>query len=269
MPRDLLIGNGSLVVAFDSKYRLADIYFPHVGQENHAGAPARFGVWADEALSWVESDDWQRTLTYLRETLVSDVHLQNDKLGLRLRCYDVVDADANIYLRKIVVRNMRADARSIKLFFHHDLNLYGNASGDTAMFDPDSRSVIHYKSKRYFLINVATEATAGVEEYACGRSGIGGEEGTWRDAEDGALSMNAIQQGTVDSTVALTLQVEGHGNVTAFYWICAGVRYGDVLELDRYVLEETPARLIARTASLWYTWEPKTSLENVVKTALF
>ena len=53
MPRDLLIGNGSLVVAFDSKYRLADLYFPHVGQENHAGAPSRFGVWVDGTMSWV------------------------------------------------------------------------------------------------------------------------------------------------------------------------------------------------------------------------
>src|SRR6266850_6234077 len=163
MPRDLLIGNGSLVVAFDSKYRLADIYFPHVGQENHAGAPFRFGVWADDAFSWVEGDAWQRKLTYLRETLVSDVDCQNEDAGLRLRCYDIVDADANIYLRKIVVRNLRSDPRNVKLFFHHDFNLYGSPSADTAMFDPDSRSVIHYKAKRYFLVNAATEEAHGVE----------------------------------------------------------------------------------------------------------
>jgi len=259
MPRDLLIGNGSLVVAFDSQYRLADIYFPHVGQENHAGAPSRFGVWADDKISWVESDDWERTLLYLRETLVTDVNCHNDALGLRLRCYDVVDADSNFYLRKIVVRNLRDEARTVKLFFHHDFNLYSNASGNTAMFDPDSRSIIHYKSKRYFLINVATESGSGVEEYACGRSGIGGSEGTWRDAEDGKLSMNAIQQGAVDSIVAITLEIEPHGNTTAFYWICAGVRYGDVRQIDENILAETPSRVIARTASLWYTWVNKVS----------
>jgi glucoamylase len=257
MPRDLLIGNGSLVVAFDSKYRLADIYFPHVGQENHAGAPFRFGVWADDAFSWVESESWQRRLTYLRETLVSDVDCQNDDAGLRLRCYDVVDADANIYLRKIVVRNLRSDPRNVKLFFHHDFNLYGSPSADTAMFDPDSRSVIHYKAKRYFLANVATEEAHGAEEYACGRSGIGDSEGTWRDAEDGKLSMNAIQQGAVDSTISISLTLEPNGNATAFYWICAGVRYGDVRDLDRRIVEETPSRIIARTASLWYTWVNK------------
>jgi GH15 family glucan-1,4-alpha-glucosidase len=257
MPRDLLIGNGSLVVAFDSKYRLADIYFPHVGQENHGGSPFRFGVWADNALSWIESDAWQRTLTYLRETLVTDADCLNEDLGLRLRCYDVVDADANIYLRKIVVRNLRAEARDIKLFFHHDFNLYGSPTSDTAMFDPDSRSVIHYKAKRYFLINVAVDGRYGVTEYACGRSGIGDSEGTWRDAEDGVLSMNAIQQGAVDSTIAIPLSLEPNGNTTAFYWMCAGMRYGEVRDLDKKIIDDNPSRILARTASLWYTWVNK------------
>jgi GH15 family glucan-1,4-alpha-glucosidase len=257
MPRDLLISNGSLVASFDSKYRLADMYYPHVGLENHAGARFRFGVWVDGAMSWVEDHAWQRTLIYLRDTLVTDVLCQNESIGIRLRCYDAIDSDVNVYLRKVVVRNLRADKREIKLFFHHDFNLYGSATSDTAMFDPDSRSVIHYKSKRYFLVNVATDKESGVPEYACGRSGIGGSEGTWRDAEDGVLSMNAIQQGTVDSTIGVPIALDPNGSVTAFYWICAGVRYGDVLDLDRYVLQETPARLIARTASLWYTWVNK------------
>jgi GH15 family glucan-1,4-alpha-glucosidase len=98
-----------------------------------------------------------------------------------------------------------------------------------------------------------------VEEYACGRSGIGDSEGTWRDAEDGKLSMNAIQQGAVDSTFSVSLTLEPNGNATAFYWICAGVRYGDVRDLDKKIVAETPSRIIARTASLWYTWVNKSS----------
>jgi len=257
MPRDLLIGNGSFVVAFDSSYRLADLYFPHVGQENHAGSSFRFGVWADGAMHWIESDGWRRSLSYLRETNVTDVDCVNESVGLRLRCYDAVDPDANIYVRKVVVRNLREDARTVKLVFHQDLHLYGTASSDTAMFDPDSRSLIHYKAKRYFLINAAAEETAGISEYACGRGGIGGSEGTWRDAEDGVLSMHAIQQGAVDSTAAVTLDLPLHGSVTVYYWICAGMRYGEVCELDRRVLDETPARILARTASLGYTWVNK------------
>ncbi len=35
MPRDIPIGNGSLLVNFDQHYQLRDLYWPHVGQENH------------------------------------------------------------------------------------------------------------------------------------------------------------------------------------------------------------------------------------------
>ena len=46
MPRNIPVGNGNMLVAFDQHYRIRDLYFPHVGQENHAGdGPFRFGVW--------------------------------------------------------------------------------------------------------------------------------------------------------------------------------------------------------------------------------
>lgn len=257
MPRDLNVGNGSLLVAIDAKYRIADLYFPHVGMENHAGTPFRFGVWADGSFSWVEDEAWQRSIGYLRDTIVSDVQLSNDELGLRLRCYDAVDADRNIYVRKIVARNLREQVREVKLFFHHDLDLYGNAAGDTAFYDPDARAVIHYKMRRYVLVSGGVHNAHGIGEYACGRSGIASSEGTWRDAEDGVLSMNAIQQGAVDSTIAIRMEIEPFGNATAFYWVCTGQSYPTVRDLDRYVAAETPAHIIARTASYWYTWVHK------------
>ncbi len=37
MPRDIPVGNGQLLVCFDHDYCLRDLYFPHVGQENHLG----------------------------------------------------------------------------------------------------------------------------------------------------------------------------------------------------------------------------------------
>ena len=257
MPRDLTVGNGSLTVAIDAAYRLADISFPHVGMENHTGARARFGVFADGSLSWIEDDAWTKTLGYLRDTNVTDVTCRNEWLGLRLRCYDAVDSDANVFVRKIVVRNLREEARTIKLFLHQDFAIYGHAAGDTAMFDPESSGIIHYKTSRYFLVGASVDAQAGVSEYACGRSGIGGTDGTWRDAEDGELSMTPIAQGAVDSTIAISLTLEPLGTATAFYWICAGRRYGEVQQLNRQLLDETPSKVIARTASLYYTWVNK------------
>jgi glucoamylase len=252
MPRDLPIGNGSLLVAFDAQYRLADFYFPHVGMENHAAAKFRFGVFCDGALSWTDDVPWVRTLDYLRDTLVTDVSLHNDALGLRLRCYDAVDPDANVYLRKVVVRNMRAEGRAVKIFRHHDFALYGSGIGDTAMFDPATRSIIHYKAHRFILINTSD----GITEYDCGRSMLAGGSGTFPDS-DGNLAMNAVAQGAVESTAAITLQLEPNGTATFFHWIAAGRTYEEVRELDENIRNETPAHVLSRTGSHWYTWVNK------------
>jgi len=253
VPRDLPIGNGSLLVAFDAQYRLADFYFPRVGMENHAIGRFRFGVWCDDALHPVDDAPWQRTLEYLRDTLVTDVQLQNDAIGLRLRCYDAVDPDNCVYLRKIVVRNLRDEARDIKLFFHHELGLYGNPIGDTVLFHPAAQAIVQYKAGRYVLIN----CDGGVKEYACARAISAGGEGTWVDAEDGRLSMTAIAQGAVDSTIGMPLHLEASGTATLMYWICAGRTESEVRKLDEQVRNEGPAQLLSRTGSHWYTWVNK------------
>ena len=65
MPRDIPVGNGRLLVTFDHQYQIRDVYYPHVGQENHAGAgPCRFGVYADvpgknkSQLFWTSDGSW-------------------------------------------------------------------------------------------------------------------------------------------------------------------------------------------------------------------
>jgi len=257
VPRDLPIGNGSLLVAFDAQYRLADFYFPRVGMENHAAARFRFGVFCDEQLHPTDEAPWQRTLDYLRDTLVTDVQLQHDGIGIRLRCYDAVDPDSNVYVRKIVVRNLRAEARDIKLFLHHDFSLYGNAIGDTVMFEPNAGAIVQYKARRYVLVDCAVDGDAGVHEYACGRSSTTGAEGSFADAQDGVLSMNAIAHGAVDSTIGIPLHLDANGSATALYWICTGTSYDEVRTLDQRVRAETAAHLLSRTGSYWYTWVNK------------
>jgi GH15 family glucan-1,4-alpha-glucosidase len=257
MPRDLPIGNGSLLVAFDAHYRLADFYFPRVGMENQAAGKFRMGVWCDGALHPIDDVPWQRTLEYLRDTLVTDVQLVNDAIGIRIRFYDAVDPDANVLVRKVVVRNLRNEVRDIKLFLHHDFSLYGNSIGDTVMYDPHSRGIMQYKARRYVLIN----CDGGAVEYACGRTASTGSSGTWPQAVTGALSMAAIAQGDVDATIGIPLHLEANASATTFYWISVGTTDAEVWKLDQAVRKESPAHVLARTGSHWYTWVNKPGVE--------
>jgi GH15 family glucan-1,4-alpha-glucosidase len=258
MPRDLSLANGSLQVMFDAAYRLRDIYFPNIGKENHTtGHTCRFGVFGDGRLAWVDERGWERRVGYEADTLVTDVTLTHTGLRVRLRVRDAVDFHENLYVREVTVENLAPHTRDLRLFFHQDFHLYGSEIGDTALYDPRLQAVLHYKGHRYFLVNVQTEAGAGVEEWAIGIKEFQGAEGTWRDAEDGLLGRNPIAQGAVDSTVAVRVTAAGGGRATCYYWIAAGLRFKDVNTLNAVVLGKTPGGLIERTKHFWTLWVTK------------
>src|SRR5262245_43802753 len=120
--RDIPVGNGSLLVNFDDKYHIRDIYFPHVGQENHTeGFPCRFGVRVNGDFSWVSNDDWERKCWYKKDSLVTDVFLRNEHLGVELECSETVASHENIFLRKVTLRNLRDSHAEYHVFLHHDL----------------------------------------------------------------------------------------------------------------------------------------------------
>src|SRR5690606_28588518 len=75
-------------------------------------------------------------------------------------------------------------------------------------------------------------------------------------------SGNPIAQGSVDSTVSIEMDVGPSGESVAYYWIAAGERYGDVVELCTIVREEGPATLLDRTASYWRLWVEKHEVDS-------
>ena len=136
MPRDLPIGNGNVLINFDKQYRVRDIYYPHVGQENQTvGRVNHFGVWVDGQFAWVQ-DGWQLERKYCKETLVTDVLLRHDKLKLEIVVHDMVDFFSNFFLRELHVKDLSGKARDVRIFFHQDFSIAENDVGDTAFYDP-------------------------------------------------------------------------------------------------------------------------------------
>lgn len=256
--RDIPVGNGNLLVNFDDKYQIRDIYFPHVGQENHTeGYPSRFGVWADGEFDWISSDDWDRQLEYLPETLVTNVTLTNSKLGLSVVCNDTVASHDHIYLRRIMVTDLFGRNRDIRLFLHHDFRIYENKVGNTAYYDPETRSLIHYKKHRYFLINTLPNFDA----FSTGRKAFRDREGTWRDAEDGKLNGGATTEGSVDSTIGVYFQLDAGQTKEIHYWIAAGTTFEEVRNLNEQLIVRGPKNFFDYTSNYWKAWVNKNSTD--------
>ncbi len=177
MPRNLPVGNGEMLVAFDDLYRVRDLYWPHVGMPNHTcGHLQRFGVWADGQFAWIEAPSWSRDLNYVQDSLITDVRLRNDRLGIELVCRDAVDYWSPVYFRSVTVTDLHNRARDIRLFFHQDLSIGESAIGDTVNYDPQTGGLVHYKDDTYFLFNGCGARSYGVDTWATGQKRI-------RDAE--------------------------------------------------------------------------------------
>jgi GH15 family glucan-1,4-alpha-glucosidase len=258
MARNIPIGNGELLVTFDALYRVRDIYYPRVGQPNHTeGHVQRFGVWADGAFAWIEDPGWARRLRYKPDTMISEVVLRHETLGLELLCHDAVDYGSPVFFRKIIVTDLLDRPRDVRVFFHHDLSVNGSPVGDTVNYDPSTAGLVHYKDNIYFLMNGCDERKCGVDHWATGAKRIGDAEGTWRDAEDGQLSRNAIAQGSVDSTLGFNLHLPAGGSSHLIYWLAAGPDYDSVKKLNQKIWSRTAQRMLDRTEAYWRLWATK------------
>src|SRR5665213_2462440 len=275
MPRDIPVGNGNLLVTFDHQYQIRDIYYPHVGQENHAGAgPNRFGIYSDvpgknrNQLSWTTDPGWVIRQRYLRDTLTTSVALDHSELRLALYCSDVVDFHRNIYVRRIKIKNLAHHARPVRVMHHQDLNMFGAKIGDTAYYDPELRSIVHYRAKRYLMVTFYGQGAPSehdqnlprIDEYATGTSGFHGAEGTWRDAEDGHLQGNPIAQGSVDSTISRHVNVPAGGEGTVYLVMVAGHCRDELLALNKWLVKMGPQGVIDRTSSYWRLWAGGTNM---------
>ncbi|MCA9290791.1 MAG: glycoside hydrolase family 15 protein [Phycisphaerales bacterium] len=263
MPRDIPVGNGELLVTFDDDYRIRDIYYPRVGMPNHTdGHVQRFGIWADGKMRWIDDKSWKRELRYKPDTMITEVRLVNDELGLEVQCQDAVDYADTIFFRHIIVTDrLRSRARDIRIFFHHDISVNGSPVGDTVNYDPNTAGLVHYKDNVYFLFNGCDGRKVGVDHWACGTKRVGGAEGTWRDAEDGQLSRNAIAQGSVDSTIGFGLLLEAGGTGAVTYWMAVGGDYADVKMKNRKIAEKTAQRMMHRTEAYWRLWACKEPID--------
>jgi oligosaccharide amylase len=255
MAKSLVFGNSHIFVGLDRFGQVKDFYFPHVGSENHVGRHCvhRVGVWVDGQFSWLDDGSWKTKVAYERTTMVSVVSAKNDSLSVELSFTDAVYNESNIFIREIRVSNTSKENRTIKVFFNQQFFISGTSIGNTAFVSPDAHSLVHYKGRRVFVIS-GKVGNKFFDEYSVGLFGIEGREGTWRDAEDGALAGNTIEHGSVDSVIGFTLLVKGGLSKKISYWIAVGETFGVAQSLHKAVLSRTGTHIIDSTRDYWSAW---------------
>ncbi len=259
MPRDLPIGNGNLLINFDTDYNIRDIYYPYVGKENHAGGcVSRTGIWVDGSFAWIDSPEWRKEMTYESESLVTSVTAANPTLGLTLTFSDLVDFHRDIFLRRVDIVNHRDHPRDVRLFFHYSLRILGTEIGDTIYYHPGLRALVMYKEHRYFLAGGQVNGIIGLDDWTTGSTRSGDKKSAWRDAEDGQLAKVPLTCGFAEGVIGLyDKTVPAGGSSTIYHWLAASTRFHGVEELNALVHESGPESFITRTRDYWRAWVNK------------
>jgi GH15 family glucan-1,4-alpha-glucosidase len=256
MSRSIILSNGELGVALDHHGLVRDMYYPHVGYENHVRGHYlhRIGVWVDGEISWLSDDAaWEIRVECQEKALASNITARHPRLRVELVFKDIVYNEKPIFVRRITVTNQSDRTREIKLYIGQQFEIYKAHGGDTVYYDPSSHAIIHYKGRRVFLIAAMLDDES-FTDYATGLSRFEGREGTHRDAEDGTLSKNPIEHGQVDSIIGLYGSYAPEQTRTAYYWITAGQSIVSAIELHQYATKKSPEHLLRTTSDYWKAW---------------
>lgn len=201
MPRPLVFGNGRLLVQLDSRAQIRDLSYP-IGIFNHvSGRHFRTGFWVEGKIHWTDSPGWHFSFETLgTDPLVGRSVWKCEEAGLEVVCTDWMSADSNIFHRRLTIRSL-GKTREVRVFFAFAPHMLESDIGDCIYWDPAIKGLVHFKGP----VALGFTMSPAPEQYACGHIGFGELEGTWKDAEDGELSMVPIAQGSVDSVMGVRL----------------------------------------------------------------
>lgn len=260
MGRPIIFGNGKLHVGLNQFGLIADVYYPHVGQYNQSPASdqyQRIGVYADGVMHWLDNGTWTFKFKYIDSALIGVTSAHNSDCGISLEFYDAVDARLNLFVRSINIINTKSQSREIKLFFQQHFTIGSSLLPETAQALPESGAILHYKEDQYVIAGGKTIAGATYSQFAVGRCNKG-FDGTYRDAEDGLLSGNAVEYGEVDSVFGFEVEISGHDSSRVEYWMAWGSSLTEVQKLHKKIQTEGVLARLLKTDQWWSQWLMRT-----------
>ena len=274
MGRPVVLSNGQVFVGLDENGLVHDFYYPYVGLDNLTNARSsqhKIGLWVDGKFHWVGDNSWQITVNSSEDALVSDISMHCEDMNIDMHLIDFVDVDYNAFIRRIKITNLSDNARDIRLFMHQVFQISHAGRADTAMFVPDDNYVLDYKGRCCLLIAGKLQSGGEFDQFAVGNYGIEGKDGTFKDAEDGELSGNAVEHGGVDSVLRFNLQTAAGADMNVDYWVIAADSQTDAQVVHtKYKYYSIDDRLYA-TVNHWREWlgdVSQTKLESSQLTAV-
>ncbi len=257
MGRPVMLGNGALTVGLNEQGLVHDFYYPYVGLDNLTTARSvhhKIGVWVDGMFSWVDDGSWDISVDFETDALVSDISMVNKELQLELHAVDFVDNQFNAFCRQIIVTNASAADRTIRVFMHQVFQISRAGRADTALFIPEENYLLDYKGRCCLLVYGEDANGKVFDQFSVGNYGIEGKEGTYKDAEDGELTGNAVEHGGVDSVIRFELELAGGTDVAVNYWVVAADSQQSAETIHHTIQKQGLSGRLDAARDYWHDW---------------
>ncbi|MBC7708099.1 glycoside hydrolase family 15 protein [Polaromonas sp.] len=257
MGRPVVLSNGQLFVGLDENGLVHDFYYPYVGLENLTNARSsqhKIGVWVDGQFSWTDDGSWQADVNFEDDALISDIHLNSNALNVSLHLKDFIDSEHNAFIRHIAIENKADTDRDIRLFMHQVFEISRDGRADTALYVPEEHYLLDYKGRYCLLIAGKFNDGDDFDQYAVGNYGIEGKAGTFKDAEDGVLSDNAVEHGGVDSVLRFQRHFKAGQTSLVNYWIVAASSQNDAEQVHKHFKQKDMTDHLPKVRAHWQQW---------------
>ncbi len=212
--RTVSLGNGRLFLTLDAAAEARDLYHPHAGFPNHLmGGLCRMGLQLldDTRVHWVDAT-WAKEQTIDSDGRGARTLLQCPTHDVALTIHDRLSSEHNCWRRE--VRAASSHTPSIRLLFHHRLNLGGGDIGGCVRYHPPTH-LMHFNRSQHCTVSIDN---APLTDWTLGRSDD--EIGENIDAE--ALLGNRIAMGATDSLVSHRLTLDDAQSDTMFLRLSFG-----------------------------------------------
>lgn len=257
MGRPVVLSNGQLFVGLNKHGLVHDFYYPYVGLDNLTNSRSerhKIGVWVDNKFSWVNDGSWEMSVDFEADALISDITMTSKDMRVQLKFQDFVDPESNALCRHIKVINQHDHQREIRLFMHQVFQISRAGRADTVLYEPSGNYLLDYKGRCMLLIYGETSDGTPFDQYAVGNYSIESKHGTHVDAEDGELSNNPVEHGSVDSVLRMSLDIGGNQAKAVDYWVVAASSQQDAEKLHLELKDKGLAARIRDTRSWWANW---------------
>jgi GH15 family glucan-1,4-alpha-glucosidase len=250
MSTALVLSNHEYLVNIDTNLQISDLYFPHIGQENHLASRSNIMfVRIDGEIFEINPNNFEININYSSESLVGKSTIVHYKTGLSIEFDDFILPDLRVFIRDFTIINNDEHPHEVYVYFQNNFTIYENDIADTVLWYQKAGAIIHYKKNRY----VGVGSTNRIYQFSCAGTNDNNHKGAYPNT-NGQLHFNSISNGSVNSCISYRFKLDPSQKQNSNYFIIGAFSFEEIERISNLLRSKPISRFLEDTNKYWKKW---------------